>query len=1079
MMGLLSTRQIMEESVDKYADAYALFDIQLYSSYGFNDDDLLALRKLDYIEALQGSRMVDAYSRSEAGIISVIRVEETERYINLFELLEGRLPEKEDEIVLLANTVNSVYKIGETIEIYREDEDMDDCLSNTVFTIVGFVKSPAYMAKMLGAGNYKNLEIDIIGYIPRTNFVSDYYTTIYLTLKDARNYQTFTKDYTDFVSEDKADLSVFASRQQNVLKESLLSTYKEEIAAGEKELEEKRNEAQAELDEAKAALDDANIQIIASESQLESLQAVLDNAMSRQKALEKQYSSANQASADRIARIEKEDGRSFEAIYAELLSDYGTYTALLRMKDSASTNSSDSSIARLEEENNSLRNTLNNEYYPRRNELNTLLASEDISEEERQSCQNELTTLEARIAETEQTIRVNEEMIATLKEISQNGTEEIEANIKELNGKYNGNITKTYNEYNSLMNDMVIYQAMQQEMELANEAINEVNSQMSSLKNEIARGKKQYEEGVKQYQEALITFNEEMEKAESEIRKAYQELEELPEAEWFLLDRDSHYSSYMFKANAKQMGAIGIALPILFYLVAALVCMTTMTRLVDEQRGQIGIFRALGFSKAQIISKYVIYAVLASIIGSTAGIFIGQALFPTVIYNTWRLMYDLPEMLMLFPIRNVLICFGAFSLLMAMITALVVGRTLKEMPSQLMRPKAPKNARKVFLEYITFIWRRLSFTSKITARNLIRYKTRFFMTVIGVAGCTGLLIVGWGVKDSISDVVALQYGDILNYDYNISLNSDHHLDEIVQKLEDDMENEYVVPYMEYSSLIYLEDEEDKTIYVEVMDARKANDVHRFRTTDHTTEVRLGNSGVFISEKFARDHNIKKGDYITIESSDGIKASIKVSEVIEMYFQHYIFISSEYYSSVFSENVHMTDIAVKTTGNEALQSSLEEFEDIESIADFSGFIRQFDIMIEALDYIILVIIITAGSLAFVVLINLTQVNISERIREIATLKVLGFRNIEVENYIFKEILILTMIGALIGLPLGVVEHHFIMGVINMEMIMFPQRVKTVSFLYAFGVTMLFTLIVLFLMKKPLRKVEMIESLKSVE
>ena len=1079
MMGLLSTRQIMEESVDQYNDDYALFDIQLYSSYGFNNDDLLALRKLDYIEALQGSRMVDACSKTAGGITSVIRIEEAERFINLFELQEGRLPEKEDEIVLLANTVNSVYKIGETIEIYREDEALDDYLSNTVFTIVGFARSPAYMAKMLGSGTYRNLEIDIVGYIPRTNFVSDYYTTIYLTLKDARNYQTFSREYTDFVLENKADLSVFAAVQQNVLKESLLSTYREEIAQGEKELEEKRAEAQSELDEAKAALDDANIQIIASESQLESLQAVLDNAILRQKALENQYATANKPSLDRIAQIEKEDGRSFEAIYAELLSDYGTYSALLRMKESAAADSAQSAIARLEEENRTRQDTLNNESYPRKAELNNLIASEDITEEERQSYQIELTLLEAEITENEQTIRVNEEMIATLKEVSKNGTEEIDASIKELDDKYNGNIVKTYNEYNTLMSDQITYEAMQKEMELANEAIREVNSQMSAVKNEIASGKKQYEEGRKQYQEALITFTEEMEKAESEIRKAYQELEELPDAEWFLLDRDSHYSSYMFKANARQMGAIGIALPVLFYLVAALVCMTTMTRLVDEQRGQIGIFRALGFSKAQIISKYVIYAVLASLAGSTAGIFIGQALFPTVIYNTWRLMYDLPDMRMLFPIRNVLICFGSFSLLMALITALVVGRTLKEMPSQLMRPKAPKNARKVFLEYIPFIWRKLSFTSKITARNLIRYKTRFFMTVIGVAGCTGLLIVGWGVKDSISDVVALQYGDIFNYDYNISLNSDHHLDEIVSRLEEDMENEYVVPYMEYSSLLYLEEEEDKTVYVEVMDARKANDIHHFRTTDHSSEVRLGNSGVFLSEKFARDHNIKKGDYITIESREGIKASVKVSEIIEMYFQHYIFISSEYYYSVFSENTHATDIAIKTAKGETLKSSLEDFEDIESIADFSGFIRQFEIMIEALDYIILVIIITAGSLAFVVLINLTQVNISERIREIATLKVLGFRNLEVENYIFKEILILTLIGALIGLPLGVIEHHFIMGVINMEMIMFPQRVKTISFLYAFALTMIFTLIVLVMMKKPLREVEMIESLKSVE
>ncbi|MBO4235946.1 MAG: FtsX-like permease family protein, partial [Firmicutes bacterium] len=562
------------------------------------------------------------------------------------------------------------------------------------------------------------------------------------------------------------------------------------------------------------------------------------------------------------------------------------------------------------------------------------------------------------------------------------------------------------------------------------------------------------------------------------IKKAYQELEELPDAEWTILRRDSHYSTYMFKNNAKQMGSIGISLPVLFYLVAALVCMTTMTRLVDEQRGQIGVFRALGFTKNQVIGKYVLYALLATTVGSALGIVIGMAIFPTVIYNTWRLMYDLPAMQLVVPVKNIFICFAAFSVLMSVVTYFVVKKSLDEAPSQLMRPKAPKNAKKIFLEYFTSFWNRLSFTSKITARNLVRYKSRFIMTVIGVAGCTGLLVVGWGIKDSIAGIVSIQYGELFNFNHSVYVEETADIERFVNVLSSNLDNEYVAPSLQYASKVYL-DKDEPTINVVVLDARDANDILRLRKTDKETEIKLKNNGVIVSEKFANNNGIKKGDYITIESEEGIKASVKVTEICEMYFQHYAFISDEYYYTVFGEHPHHKIIYVKNEVSEEFVRDIENMDGYESIVDFSSMIDQFNKMIEALDFIILVIILTAGSLAFVVLINLTQVNISERIREIATLKVLGFRKGEVSSYISKEIFLLSLIGGVMGIPLGILEHHFIMNVINMDMIMFSNKIKFPTFIYAFGITILFTIIVLIMTRRPLRKVEMIESLKSVE
>lgn len=442
-------------------------------------------------------------------------------------------------------------------------------------------------------------------------------------------------------------------------------------------------------------------------------------------------------------------------------------------------------------------------------------------------------------------------------------------------------------------------------------------------------------------------------------------------------------------------------------------------------------------------------------------------------------MYDLPEIKLYFPIEYVTICVLAFSALMSFVTFMVVKGTLKDMPSQLLRPKAPKSSKRVLLEKIGFLWRRLSFTSKITARNIFRYKSRFLMTVIGVAGCTALLVVGFGIRDSISDIVSIQYGEIFSYDYQINLENDHHLSENVEKLKADLNNEEVVPFMTYTTKAYMENNDEGTLNVEVFDARESKSVLSLKSKDRKTKIELDNSGVIISEKFSINHKLKEGDYITIESQNGLKREVRIAKICEFYFQHYLFISEAYYEDIFGELVHENCIAVSTDDRESLEKDVKGLEDYVSMVDFSGLIAQFETMIEALNFIIAVIIVAAGSLALVVLINLIQVNIAERIREIATLKVLGFHDQEVNSYIFKEVLLLTMLGGALGLPLGVVEHHFIMNVINMDMMMFGMNISAFSFGISFAITLLFTLLVSLFMRRHLRQIAMVESLKSVE
>ena len=1084
MMGLLSTRPIMEDSVDLYGDEYELQDIQLYSSYGFDDNDIAAIRSQEYVDKVFASRMVDVFCRTESEEVYVCRVEETLRDVNKYNIIEGRMPNAYGEALVLSTGLNdSRYKIGDKLTVYLPDSDIKDSLRTDEFEVVGLVETPTYLAKTLGTSTLNNLELETVIYTIGSTFKSDYYTTVYLTLNNVKDLNSFTKEYDEEIEAYKTDITVFAKKQQTVLKDKIISEYEEKIAESEQLLEEKRTEAQAQLDEAKQKLDDANIQIIASQAQLDSLNTLLGATSERVTSLNNQLASAFPGIEQTISKIESEDPahRSFDQIYAELLTDYGTYTALKSMSSQNTEDLYSGSIANIQAENATLSARLTNELYPQRDSLNAIIDSAESTDEEKQQARSDLILVEQNIAVTQQQIAANERMIENLRTLQQSQENSSpEASMKALDEKWGGSIEQTYQSYSKVIQDRIAWEALKSEIDLANEAFARVSTEMTQVQKQLDTGKKEYERGVQEYQDSFLKFTEEMENAEAEIKKAKQDLEELPDAEWMILTRDSHYSSFLYKNNAKQMGAIGVALPVLFYLVAALVCMTTMTRLIDEQRGQIGIFRALGFSKAQIIGKYVEYAVIASTIGSIIGLFVGMAIFPTVIYETWRLMYYLPKMHRFFPVDNLILCVFAFTALMIIVTVLVVNRSLSEHPSQLMRPKAPKSARKVFLEYIPFIWKKLSFTSKITARNLIRYKVRFFMTVIGVAGCTGLLVVGWGIKDSISDVVAIQFGQLFNYDYIVNLDNDRTAEGLIAVLENDLENEYVVPYMQYSSKVFLENGDEPVLNVEVLDARAGNEIYKLRNTSRTEEVRMNNGGVIVSQKFAINNGLKEGDYITIESSKGIKAEVKVNDICEMYFQHYLFISEDYYSLVFDEPIHYTNIAVKNSGDgEHLMSLADRRDDVKSVVDFSSMEEQFNTMIEALDYIILVIILTAGALAFVVLINLTQVNISERTREIATLKVLGFRDLEVDRYLFNEIFLMAVIGGLVGLPLGVLEHHFIMNIINMEMIMFGNNIKFASFAYAFGITILFTLIVLLLTKKPLRDIKMIESLKSVE
>lgn len=1068
MMGLFSSATILKESADVYFDRNNLQDLQLYSSYGFCLEDVGELKKDENIKDVFPSKTIDVYATKDFKNEMVVRVEELNRKINNFELLEGRMPKSPTEALMLVNAeLGDNNYLGGSYTLYINDENIKDYLKHDTFVVVGICKSPEHLSNVLGSSNRDNQDLDAVFYIYNSNFISDYYTTIYLTFNDADKMISYSDEYNELIENNKVGIEAIKNKQQSYLRDKIYIENEEKLINAQREFEDKKKEGEDELAKAKQKLDDANIELIVAQSQLDANKSTIEISQREIEVNERLLQDNERLVNNGISELEKQTGQSFDVVYAEVSAAYTSYH-LIKDDNNIVGNYSHQLRENLEKE----REDNNKKIEELNNQINSLDESAENYIEQRIALELERQNYEIR----------NEVIKTTL----ENYTDNIENNTNQtkeqllasMDANFNGSVDKTYFDIRQLYEGREKIISGRAELEAGKASLENAKKQIEEGQKQIDNGRREYNNGLFKYEESVLLFNDEIEKGENELKKAREELEALPNASWMILDRDLHYSSYMYKNTINQMAAIGYALPFLFYLVAALVCMTTMTRLVDEQRSQIGIFRALGFSNISIIGKYVLYALLASIGGSIIGIIIGQMIFPTVIYETWKLMYNLPDIKFFYPPIYVIVCILAFSTLMMFVTFLVVSKTLKEVPSQLLRPKAPKNSKRVILEKISLIWDHLSFTSKITARNIFRYKSRFLMTVIGVAGCTALLVVGFGIKDSISDIVKIQYGDIFSYDYQINLENDHNLETNINTLKDNLDNEEVVPFMTYTTRAYMGADED-TLSVEVIDAREAAEILHLRETDLKTEIKLNNNGIVLSHKFAINHNLHEGDYITIESQSGLKRDVRIEKICEFYFQHYIFMSDSFYEDIFGEKVHKNQIAISTLDNETLVKDASKLKGFISIFDFTMLIEQFETMIRALDFIILVIVLAAGSLAFVVLINLIQVNISERIREIATLKVLGFHNVEVNGYIFKEILLLTIIGALCGLPLGVIEHHFIMNVINMDMMMFGMNISLFSFLISFAITIIFTFIVFLFTKRHLRNIEMVESLKSVE
>ncbi len=622
--------------------------------------------------------------------------------------------------------------------------------------------------------------------------------------------------------------------------------------------------------------------------------------------------------------------------------------------------------------------------------------------------------------------------------------------------------------------------AAKQELSSQEKQLNEQEQKLADAEKELADGQKEYEDG-------LQTLDEKTADAKEEIADAQKQIDEIQEPDVYVLGRDTNIGYASYENDSTIVAGIAKVLPFFFFLVAALVCMTTMNRMVEEQRTQIGVLKALGYSEARIMGKYLFYAGSAAGIGSVIGFLIGSTIFPTVIWNAYKIMYHMGDYELMFDPGLAVASLAVALFCSVGVTWLTCRYELMSTAANLIRPKSPKSGRRVWLEHIPLLWNHMSFLAKVSVRNVFRYKQRFFMMVIGIGGCTALLVTGYGIKDTIADIADMQYEEVQLYDMSATLKEGYpaadaaDFSELTGALSESSED--WMPFCEISMDLTGRSGVKTANVVIPQDTGAAQEYIRLRTEEGEDIPWPGEEEAVISAKLARKCGIRVGDTVTLRTEDGEKLKVKVTALSRNYIYNYVYISPEtweldngsdpVYKSIY---IHASEGAQE---NRELSEKLLACDVVSAVAVNADMLSQINKMMGSLDAVVLLVILCAGALAFIVIYNLTNINITERIREIATIKVLGFRPKETAAYVFRENVVLTALGTIVGLGAGICLHRFVIANIDVDMVTFQPRVLPFSFVKSILLTFVFMVIVDVVMYLKLERINMAESLKSVE
>jgi len=1117
LLGLLSSTPDMRFSFDKYFDDTSMYDIRILGDLGLTNEDITKISALEGVGNVQAGYVADVLMASSKDTDYTVRMHSISKssggtLLNSPQLTLGRFPESSGECVVVNVPLSKAkVQLGETLTVSENNKNTDDTLKSKEYTVVGYVDYCPYFSAEKEYTNIGSGTVDVFMLVPSESFATDCYTDVYVTVTGASALTSLTSKYQTLVDATTERIDSIEGERSQVRYDQVKKLGEEKLNDAKADYDSSKNDADTKLADAAKKIADGWSKIKSGETQLSSAWAKItdsENTLDKNEAdLNKQESELYSGLADAVTKFSQAQNDIDENLAAANKNLDNAQSELQSYNLSETQLAAFNDLRRLASAHPSLTGNLDalQKKSDRLKEIGTRLTIiSSMSPAEQAKCADEIASLamekDTLVSEISK-ISSGDDYAAYVRSatsLAMTGAASAKLPTLALRlGSIDTALQKLADGQSSL-------QAQRAELDTKKKSVEkeiaEARAKISAGKTELKSAKADYYSELNKLNKSKITLTDsqteyEQSKADAEssladglqkISDAETKLSEINVPSWHVLTRADNTSYSSIGANIDKVNAIAKVFPFFFFLVAALVALTTMTRMVEDERLQIGTMKALGYSRAAIMGKYILYALSASVLGSVVGAAIGYRLFPTVIWNAYTMMYELPHFYC--PLSWVFAVSTSVAAIACVLLATLnaCSSSLKEKPAQLMLFKAPEAGKRVFLERITPIWKRLKFTHKVTARNLFRYKKRFLMTTIGIAGCTALLVTGFGLRDSFSDIADIQFGILNTYDIMAPFANEGDIRstelQAILNNKNDIASSISV---NYASVNATNGSKSLEIYTFVPD--KASDLDgfvNFRNRVSGKVLAFEEGSVILTEKASEILGVKVGDTLTLTDKDGSTGSFTISGISENYARNYIYMSESAYSAGMGQKaannmliIRLTDkgLASKTDIGKSLLAT-GAVSGVSYISDSKDAIAR---ALSKIDTIVAVIILSAGALAFVVLYNLTNINISERVKEIATIKVLGFTDQEVSSYINRESILLSLIGTIFGLVLGVFLHRYVMGCAEMPSMMFGRSVRAVSFVYSGALTMAFSVLVDLIMRKKLRNISMVESMKAPE
>lgn len=1128
--GLRMTGPDMRLAGDEYYDGTSLADVRVVSTIGFDEAQIDALRDVEGISAVMPAREADAISELDGVQYTLcfqsldvdaaqastcddgFTVQSSDgSYLNRPVLKSGTWPTKSDECLLSSDTVwQTDVHIGDKVRLIEGTQDLDDSFAEREFTVVGFVNSSYYTCSTnVGSTSLGSGRLTSFVFVPDSAFADDYpITEAFIAVDGARDLPWASDAYQAKVDEVANRIDAIADDLKASRIEGLQADAQAALDEKRAEYEQKKADALAQLDDGQATLDNSKAQLDSAAAELESAKATIAQSESQLASGRAQYESGVAELADQRSQAQA----ALAQAQASIDEGWAQYHTAMQTREMLN-NKLDEAQKGLDRVNDGLAQVAARIEQAQRaiDELQAQIDALNPADPTHEETKAKKAALERQLAQAQATLLQLQQQQAQL----ESQKTEIEAGIAQLQAGIAQIDTETAGVPEQLAageqelaaqktaanqgfaSGQVSLDAAAAQLAQGQAQLDEGRAQLKSGQAEYADGLSQWENGAAELADKRAQAEAEFADAEAQLADAQAEVDDIAtmDADVYALDLKKNIGAESFRSDAGRIDQIAQVFPLLFFLVAALVSLTTMTRMVDEERVLIGTFKALGYSNGRIASKYLVYAMVASGVGSIVGIVLLSQFLPWFIMNAYAIIYVVPCRPTPIDPALFLLAAGLSVGITVAATLFAAMATLREKPAALMLPRAPKAGKRILLERIRPLWSRMSFSWKVTARNLFRYKRRFFMAIIGIAGCTGLLLTGLGLQNAINDIIDKQYGELYHYNAIVRMDSDvadAEKNAVAKRVEADSEGPkaWVLTENKIVRTPGASDDIDQRVELNVpQDTQEFGNFNTLRTRVGHKPLAIDDEGVLISEKLATKLGVSVGDSIAIYDEDAIGNAmgegreVRVSGIMENYVAQYVLMSPALYESTMGEAPSyatlLANVAEGDDVREVFSDDVLAMDGVKTVTYNDETINSYRSMLKSVDSVVVVLVVAAALLAFVVLYNLTNINITERVREIATLKVLGFTPHEVNAYIYRETMLLSLIGAFVGLFLGIAMEGYVVITAEVNQVMFGREIHALSFIIAFALTMLFSVIVTLAMKFKLKKIDMVESLKSVD